>query len=66
MTFKSKQQMMYADIMRTQFEHEQAREYAFYLIEQTENDIDQCRELFLDQFPDSGEVFEQCVDEALS
>lgn len=66
MTFKSKQQMMYADIVRTERENERAREYAFYLIEQTENDMDQCRELFLDQFPDSGEVFEQCVDEALS
>lgn len=65
MTFKSKLQMAYADIQRNEDENSRAREYAFYLIEQTNNDIDQCRELFLDQFPNHEILFSLCIDEAL-
>ena len=65
MTFKSKQQMAYADIQRAEDENSRAREFAFYLIEQTDNDIDQCRQLFLDQYPDHINLFEDCIDEVL-
>lgn len=65
MTFKNKLQMAYADIQRAEDMNSRAREYAFFLIEQTENDMDQCRELFLDQFPDHIELFEDCVEEVL-
>jgi hypothetical protein len=66
MTFKSKQQVAYVEYMQAQKLIEQAREYAFYLIEQTDNDIDQCRALFEDQFPDNTDLFEQCLREATS
>ena len=65
MTFKSKMQMAYADIQQNEDERSSAYEYALYLIEQTSNDLESCRYMFLEQHPTRLEVFEDCVEEAL-
>ena len=61
MTFRSKAQLLYA----ANQDEGIRREFAFYLIEQTDLDVDQCRDRFELEYPNDLDVFEQCVDEAL-